>query len=66
MYLQSINKKNIKKFLLKIFNFYNLRKINILHGHVFVMKSNFHRGHRQDKTSITKTCPCNIQRFFEL
>ena len=29
--------KNIKIFLLKIFNFYNLRKICILHGRVFVM-----------------------------
>ena len=31
------NKKNIKNNLLKYFNFYNLRKICILHGHVFVM-----------------------------
>ena len=27
---------NIKRFLMKIFNFYNIRKICILHGHVFV------------------------------
>ena len=33
----SKNKKNIKNFLLEIFTFYNLRKICILHGHVFVM-----------------------------
>ena len=41
MYPQSMflskNKKNIELYLLKIFNFYNLRKICILHGHVFVM-----------------------------
>ena len=30
--------KNIKIFLLKNFNFYNLRKICILHVHVFVMQ----------------------------
>ena len=28
-------------FLLKIFNFYNLRKICLLHGHVFVMNMSF-------------------------
>ena len=33
----SKNKKNIKYSQLKIFNFYNLGKISILHGHVFVM-----------------------------
>ena len=41
MYLQSMfwrkNKKNIESFLMKIFNFYNLNKIYILHGRVFVM-----------------------------
>ena len=37
MYVLSKNKKNIKKILLKIFNFYNLKKTCILHGHVFVM-----------------------------
>ena len=26
-------------FLLEVFNFYNLVKISILHGHVFVMRS---------------------------
>ena len=31
------NKKNIKSFLLKIFNFYNLKNLQILHGQVFVM-----------------------------
>ena len=34
IYVLSKNKKNIKK-ILKIVNFYNLRKICILHGHVF-------------------------------
>ena len=33
----SKNKKNIENFLLKSFNFYNLKKLCILHGHVFVM-----------------------------
>ena len=37
IYVLSKNKKNINNFLLKIFNFYNLRKTFILHGHVFVM-----------------------------
>ena len=37
IYVLSKNKKNVKSFLLKIFNFYNLRKICILHGIVFVM-----------------------------
>ena len=40
MYPQSVlskNKKNIKIFLQKIFNFYNLRKTYLLHGRVFVM-----------------------------
>ena len=40
-YPQSIfwskNKKNNKNFLLKIFNFYHLKNLCILHGHVFVM-----------------------------
>ena len=30
-------KKNMKNFLLKIFNFYNLKNLCILHGHVFEM-----------------------------
>ena len=38
----SENKKNIKSFLTKIFNFYNLRKICTLHRHVFVMRRNPH------------------------
>ena len=38
----SKNKKNIEIFLLKVFNFYNLRKIYILHGYVFVMRSQSH------------------------
>ena len=38
IYVVSKNKKHIKIFLLKIFNFYNLRKIYILHGRVFVME----------------------------
>ena len=29
--------KNIKSFLLKIFNFYNFKNLHILHGQVFVM-----------------------------
>ena len=33
----SKNKKNIEIFLLKIFNFYNLRNHRKLHGQVFVM-----------------------------
>ena len=33
----SKNKKNIQKFLLKLFIFYNLKNLCILHGHVFVM-----------------------------
>ena len=37
IYVLSKNKKNIKTFLLKFFIFYNLRKICILHGYVFVM-----------------------------
>ena len=37
IYVLSENKKNIKIFLMKIFNYYNLRKIYLLHGHVFVM-----------------------------
>ena len=37
IYVLKKNKRNIKSFLMKIFNFYNLRKICILHGHVFVM-----------------------------
>ena len=37
IYVLSKNKKNIKHFLLKIFNFYNLGKIYILDGRVFVM-----------------------------
>ena len=43
-------------FLLKIFTLYNLEKICILHGHVFVMVIISY--------TITKTCPCNIQRIF--
>ena len=34
MFCQSKNKKNIKFFLLKIFNFYSFRKFYILQGHV--------------------------------
>ena len=30
-------KKNIKHFLLKMFNFYNLKNRCILHGRVFIM-----------------------------
>ena len=37
MYQQSIFWAKISKFLLKIFNFYNLGKTCISHGHVFVM-----------------------------
>ena len=37
IYVSSKNKKNIKIFLLKIFNFYNFDKICLSHGHVFVM-----------------------------
>ena len=39
VYVMSKNKKNIKKILLKIFNFFNFRKICILHRHVSVMFS---------------------------
>ena len=35
------NKKNIKIFLLKIFNLYSFRKSYILHGHDFVMNNLF-------------------------
>ena len=38
IYVLSKNKKNIKSSLLKIFNFYNLKNLHILHGQVFVMK----------------------------
>ena len=34
IYVLSKNKKNIKKILVKIFNFYNLGKYCVLHGHV--------------------------------
>ena len=44
MYVLSKNKKKIKLFLLKIFNFYNLKKICILHGRVFVMI----KGHKEN------------------
>ena len=37
IYVLSKNKKNNKKFLLKIFNFYSLQNLCILHGQVFVM-----------------------------
>ena len=37
IYVLSQNKKNNKKFLLKNINFYNLKNLCILHGHVFVM-----------------------------
>ena len=37
IYVLNKNKKNIKIFLLKIFNFLSFVKICILHGHVFVM-----------------------------
>ena len=36
IYVMSKNKKNSKKFLVKIIYFYNLQKISILHGQVFV------------------------------
>ena len=39
IYVLSKNKKNIKKFLLKIFIFYNFKNTCILHGRVFVMHS---------------------------
>ena len=38
IYVLSKNKKNIKDFLLKFFNFYNLKNLCILHGRVFVMR----------------------------
>ena len=37
-YVLSKNKKNIENYLLKIFNFYNLKNNLYLHGHVFIMK----------------------------
>ena len=37
-YVLSKNKKNIKYFLLKSFNFYSLKYLCILHGRVFVMQ----------------------------
>ena len=39
MYPQSMfwSKSKVKKILLKVFSFYNLRKIYTLHGRVFVM-----------------------------
>ena len=37
IYVLSKNKKNIKNFLLKFFNFYNLKNLCILHGRVFVV-----------------------------
>ena len=40
IYVLSKNKKNVKNFLMKIFNFYNIRKICISHGHVLVMSLN--------------------------
>ena len=36
-FLRLGEKKNIKNFLLEIFSFFNLRKIFILHGCIFVM-----------------------------
>ena len=39
LYVLSKIKKNIKKFILKIFIFYNFKNLCILHGHVFVMDS---------------------------
>ena len=45
------NKKNIKQFLMKIFNFYNIRKICILHGYVFVMK--FRKVHNFNDFNLT-------------
>ena len=41
IYVLSKNKKNSKNFLLKIFIFYNLQNLCILHGQVFVMKNRF-------------------------
>ena len=37
IYVLSKNKKNIKNFPLKIFNFYNFKNLCILHGQVFIM-----------------------------
>ena len=37
VYVLNKIKKNIKHFLQKIINFFNLRKISILHGPVFIM-----------------------------
>ena len=46
VYPQSIilakNKNNNKTILLNFFNFYNLKKLCILHGRVFVMNSPMH------------------------
>ena len=38
----SKNKKNIRNFLMKIFLFYNLKNLCILHGHVFIIISVMH------------------------
>ena len=54
MYPQSMfrakNRKNIKKTLLKIFQFLQLKNLCILHGRVFI--------------TLRKIFPCNVQRFF--
>ena len=54
IYVLSKNKKNIENSLQKILNFYNYRKIYILHGRVFVMKK---------KLSYTRCCRCEIDIF---
>ena len=43
IYVLSKNKKNIKIFLLKIFNFYSSKNLCLLHGQVFLMKLYAHR-----------------------
>ena len=53
IYVLSKNKKNMKNFLLKSFNFYNFRKICTLHGHVFVMHI------LTSSVSVTWSCHCN-------
>ena len=58
IYVLSKNKKNIKIFQLKIFNFLKLKNLCILHGQIFVMKSQSMFQHvqpcqRHDDRSIT-------------
>ena len=47
IYVLSKNKKTIKKFPLKIFNFYNFKNLCLLHGQVYVMEN------RAQITSVT-------------